>query len=178
MLRAQRAGAPPLCPMSYASDGKTFLPWDPARPCRSHPCAHCGRADATKRCTRCTLAHYCGRECQQSHWGAHKAQCKAGVPAYLDRVAEQVRKQAALLQRADVAAEVVATLEETLALARAMGDAEGERHLTSTLVLPLTTPPLSRTHHTIRAASQVAVVAGYTGAPLQPARRGRRRRSR
>jgi hypothetical protein len=118
--------------MSYSSDG-SFVPWDPQRPCRSHPCAHCQKPDATKRCTRCGFAHYCSKECQQAHWPAHKALCKAGAAAYLDAIAGQVRKQAALLKRADVAAEVIAELEASLAMARALGDAEGERHLCTTL---------------------------------------------
>lgn len=118
--------------MSY-SEGGCFLPWDPQRPCRAHLCAQCQKPNATKRCTRCGLAHYCSKECQQAHWGAHKDPCKAGVAAYLDAIADQVRKQAELLRRADVAEEVIAELEASLAMARAIGDAEGERHLCSTL---------------------------------------------
>lgn len=44
--------------MSYSSDG-SFLPWDPQRACRAHPCAQCHKPNATKRCARCGLAHYC-----------------------------------------------------------------------------------------------------------------------
>lgn len=118
--------------MSYSADG-CFLPWDPQRPCRAHPCAHCLKPDATKRCTRCALAHYCNKECQQAHWAAHKGPCKAGLAAYVDAIAGQVRKQAELLKRANVAEEVIAELKSSLAMARAIGDAEGERHLCSSL---------------------------------------------
>ena len=74
-----------------------------------------------------------GKECQQAHWAAHKEPCKAGVAAYLDAIAGQVRRQAELLKRADVAEAVIAELERMLEMAQAIGDPEGERHLCSTL---------------------------------------------
>ena len=132
VVRAAAGALETSSAMSYSAGG-CFLPWDPQRPCRAHLCAQCHKPNATKRCTRCGLAHYCGKECQQAHWGTHKDPCKAGMAAYLDAIADQVRKQAELLRRADVAEEVIAELEASLAMARAIGDAEGERHLCSTL---------------------------------------------
>ena len=79
-----------------------------------------------------------GKECQQAHWSAHKEPCKAGITAYLDAVATQVRKQAELLKRADVAEAVIAELVKMLAMARAIGDYEGERHVCSTLAYRFT----------------------------------------
>lgn len=37
-------------------------------------CVACGR-DAPKKCARCNVARYCGRECQQQHWTVHKSVC-------------------------------------------------------------------------------------------------------
>lgn len=44
-----------------------------------------------------------------------------------------MRRQAELLKCADVAEAVIAELETSLAMARAIGDSEGKRHLSSTL---------------------------------------------
>jgi hypothetical protein len=43
----------------------------------SYNCDHCHRDKATKKCARCALARYCGRECQQQHWGTHKKTCRS-----------------------------------------------------------------------------------------------------
>ncbi len=40
-------------------------------------CAHCGHRIAPKVCGQCKDVHYCGRECQTTHWPAHKKECKA-----------------------------------------------------------------------------------------------------
>ena len=44
-------------------------------------CANCGKAgDDThiklKTCVACKMIQYCGKECQVSHWPAHKKECK------------------------------------------------------------------------------------------------------
>lgn len=39
-------------------------------------CALCGVAVATKRCSRCERAYYCGKEHQKEHWKLHKLSCK------------------------------------------------------------------------------------------------------
>nr|OQO26285.1 hypothetical protein B0A51_07199 [Rachicladosporium sp. CCFEE 5018] len=49
-------------------------------------CAVCGK-DAKHRCAKCTeglvshgqvdITHYCGRDCQTTHWTSHKGECKA-----------------------------------------------------------------------------------------------------
>ena len=33
------------------------------------------------RCSRCSLAHYCGRDCQREHWPRHKRGCRAALAA-------------------------------------------------------------------------------------------------
>ncbi|CAE8718161.1 unnamed protein product, partial [Polarella glacialis] len=43
-------------------------------------CVACGRTAKT-RCGRCRMEHYCGRDCQASHWKWHKATCRASPPA-------------------------------------------------------------------------------------------------
>ena len=124
--------------MSYSSDG-SFLPWDPQRACRAYSCAQCRQPNATKRCARCGLAHYCStysgqilRICtfltaNQGHCCSEqvrsvsrptgqriKSPKKAGVAAYLDAIAGQVRRQAELLKRADVAEAVIAGLDREM----------------------------------------------------------------
>ena len=45
-------------------------------------CANCGKADdddddiKLKTCVACKMIQYCGKECQVSHWPAHKKECK------------------------------------------------------------------------------------------------------
>mmetsp|Transcript_19064 Transcript_19064/g.42370 ORF Transcript_19064/g.42370 Transcript_19064/m.42370 type:complete len:581 (+) Transcript_19064:97-1839(+) len=40
-------------------------------------CASCGaNGQNFKRCTACKSVHYCGRDCQASHWKDHRAECK------------------------------------------------------------------------------------------------------
>lgn len=39
-------------------------------------CANCGStAGAAKKCSTCHVARYCSKECQLSHWKAHKKVC-------------------------------------------------------------------------------------------------------
>jgi len=38
------------------------------------PCAACGQP-STASCTQCRVERYCGRECQQGAWKAHKKVC-------------------------------------------------------------------------------------------------------
>jgi len=42
-------------------------------------CAGCGKQEPAlnvfKKCTRCLQVYYCGRDCQLSHWKAHKKVC-------------------------------------------------------------------------------------------------------
>ena len=38
-------------------------------------CFACGQRGAMSKCTQCGAAYYCSRECQKSHWAAHKTQC-------------------------------------------------------------------------------------------------------
>eukprot|EP00961_Rhodomonas_salina_P006683 90765-Rhodomonas_salina.1 len=44
-------------------------------------CAACGvKNSIMKRCTRCRIVYYCGRDCQVAHWGQHKVQCTSVEP--------------------------------------------------------------------------------------------------
>ena len=44
-------------------------------------CAACGKKGAKNVCSRCTLVHYCSRECQTKHWPDHKkAGCAKATP--------------------------------------------------------------------------------------------------
>jgi len=42
-------------------------------------CANCGAIDGDselfKKCARCKVTFYCGRECQTAHWSTHKVGC-------------------------------------------------------------------------------------------------------
>ena len=115
---------------SMQAPGGTFLGWDPLRVMKTKLCGHCGKAGATKRCGCCSLAHYCGRECQRAHWPVHKCLCRAGgYSNYLKNLEGQTRKQSELLKRSGVAEDVIAVQTEMLRMARDMGDAEGQRHL-------------------------------------------------
>lgn len=40
-------------------------------------CAGCGKGQPATQCGKCKAAFYCGRDCQKSHWAAHKESCKA-----------------------------------------------------------------------------------------------------
>eukprot|EP01047_Picozoa_sp_COSAG01_P036253 COSAG01_NODE_2824_length_7006_cov_2.795714_8_plen_323_part_00 len=113
--------------------GGTFIGWDPTRPTKGRMCAQCSQTPATKRCSRCGIAHYCARECQQLHWATHRRMCRGGGTEYIATVEERTRRQAELLQRGGIAREVIALLSEMLTEAQAMGDTEGERHLSMTL---------------------------------------------
>ena len=39
-------------------------------------CQVCGK-DASKKCSRCSLAWYCSAECQKKHWKEHKSVCNS-----------------------------------------------------------------------------------------------------
>lgn len=43
----------------------------------AHPCRHCSQElTSPKTCAGCSIAHYCSRECQVTHWSSHKGECK------------------------------------------------------------------------------------------------------
>ncbi len=48
---------------------------------QSMSCAACNAPDAKNECSGCHTVRYCGKECQASHWRAHKAACKAARSA-------------------------------------------------------------------------------------------------
>lgn len=39
-------------------------------------CLNCGDLENLKKCTACLAVSYCSKECQRSHWSAHKPDCK------------------------------------------------------------------------------------------------------
>ncbi|KAJ7388750.1 hypothetical protein OS493_035860 [Desmophyllum pertusum] len=55
---------------------------------RAASCANCGKVvEKLKRCARCHVTLYCGRECQKEHWkkGGHKQRCEEGIIAQISR---------------------------------------------------------------------------------------------
>jgi len=38
-------------------------------------CAACASKGLWERCSGCKIIHYCGKECQRSHWDIHKNEC-------------------------------------------------------------------------------------------------------
>ena len=56
------------------------LPKLPQLPRSCGPCAKCGN-EATKRCSACDGVFYCGADCQNLDWPAHRAACKAARKA-------------------------------------------------------------------------------------------------
>lgn len=45
-------------------------------------CEFCGTSGVSlKKCGKCMLTAYCGKECQKAHWGEHKRRCKDAVKA-------------------------------------------------------------------------------------------------
>jgi tetratricopeptide (TPR) repeat protein len=44
------------------------------------PCATCGKIGAAQKCP-CSMASYCGPECQKSHWQVHKETCTVSLIA-------------------------------------------------------------------------------------------------
>ena len=41
-------------------------------------CGNCGKAEARSKCSRCSTAFYCDRECQKAAWPSHKRSCGGG----------------------------------------------------------------------------------------------------
>ena len=39
-------------------------------------------------CTDCTIAVYCGKECQRAHWREHKPECRARYKPLMTRLGE------------------------------------------------------------------------------------------
>jgi hypothetical protein len=53
-------------------------------------CDACGKAGASKKCSQCSRAQYCDRECQHAHWKAgHKRECKTPAPKNMEQKAHQ-----------------------------------------------------------------------------------------
>lgn len=46
-------------------------------------CGNCGKADASKICSKCNFASYCSKECQAKHWNTHKKTCTPGADTCL-----------------------------------------------------------------------------------------------
>ncbi|KAG2484339.1 hypothetical protein HYH03_016881 [Edaphochlamys debaryana] len=73
-----------------------------------------------QKCGRCHQARYCSRDCQRSHWSAHKAQC--GQPAAQQAGTAEGKAEAAAEGKAEAAAEGKA---EAAAEGKAEDKAEG-----------------------------------------------------
>ena len=51
-----------------------------------HVCVRCYTLNRTMlKCGRCRRAHYCGKECQKSHWEAHRTECVESAVQVDDR---------------------------------------------------------------------------------------------
>ena len=116
------------------------LGWELDRAVACHMCVQCSKAIAkAKRCKSCGLARYCSRECQLAHWDTHKFPCKkrGGREGYLAALDVGFNKlaswQSGLVGGHNQADEMIRTLNDTLAAATAIGDAEGERFLSAEL---------------------------------------------
>ncbi|KAH7021704.1 hypothetical protein B0J12DRAFT_393208 [Macrophomina phaseolina] len=51
----------------------------PRAPMEIMPCKICGKTEATKRCARCQVVAYCGKEHQKADWKVHKQICTSNV---------------------------------------------------------------------------------------------------
>lgn len=76
-----QALCPPCHTLKTRSQRHKVLGSTAARANAERSCANCGTSGVTLlACARCKTVHYCGRECQKSHWSAadgHKVVCVA-----------------------------------------------------------------------------------------------------
>lgn len=52
-----------------------------------YQCSNCGKSDddvKLRECAKCSLVSYCSTTCQEAHWPAHKADCKAACKTARD----------------------------------------------------------------------------------------------
>ena len=124
----------PGCGVVMQTPSADGLGWDLDRVVECAMCVACSKAIAKpKRCKSCGLARYCSRECQLAHWDTHKFPCKkrGGREGYLAALDVGFNKlaswQSGLVGGHNQADEMIRTLNDTLAAATAIGDAEGER---------------------------------------------------
>jgi hypothetical protein len=120
-----------------SADGRN---WEIDRVPACYMCVQCSQPIAKpKRCKSCGIARYCSRECQVAHWDTHKFPCKkrGGREGYLEALEVGFHKlaswQSGLCGGHNQADEIIRTLTDTLAAAKAIGDAEGERYLSDEL---------------------------------------------
>ncbi|KAG6811935.1 hypothetical protein H0H92_005164 [Tricholoma furcatifolium] len=76
-----RVALGPLFPLSYVeSVGGLLREWLDKKATQnqasSDKCDVCGQVDRLMRCSVCSQAKYCSKECQKKDWKAHKAGCK------------------------------------------------------------------------------------------------------
>jgi hypothetical protein len=69
--------------VSMASSGDTLVVRETAPEPRQ--CMRCAKQDKLSACARCLRAWYCGADCQNKHWKAHKMMCarRVGAPAHM-----------------------------------------------------------------------------------------------
>ncbi|GAQ93087.1 hypothetical protein KFL_012910010, partial [Klebsormidium nitens] len=97
-------------------------------------CAYCKAVHARSlyKCSRCSSVRYCGRECQKSHWRAHKQDCQRTAdlrarepapPRSRVPVAEQLR--AAIAEQQETEEDAEREAEEIRAAVAAAIDSSG-----------------------------------------------------
>ena len=148
--------------MSFTS-GETFVPFDPLRTLKDNLCMACGRGGAVQCCGGCGFAKFCGAECQKAGWAEHSGACAGGYNGYIKLVEKNAKAVGALLMAGGADSAVIASYEEALAAAKAMGDAEGQRHLQR--VLAFRHEALSRPEEAARCKAEADRIEAIIGAP-------------
>ncbi|KAF9527998.1 hypothetical protein CPB83DRAFT_894716 [Crepidotus variabilis] len=79
---ATRIALSPLIAHPFLDDS-VFSPSSASQPStggKSEQCAKCAKTGVTlQACGACRMTKYCSRDCQKSHWKAHKPQCKSAT---------------------------------------------------------------------------------------------------
>lgn len=65
----------------------------------NNTCMKCKKANSSSLCARCKNVKYCSRECQTSHWKAHKPFCKASGTGDASDPKDELKKKLALAKK-------------------------------------------------------------------------------